>query len=127
MPKKRAKKIVRKHYLLSLLLNVFLPWVIINNAIGDRTGDANLAYIFVLAWSVLATIVYAMYFTIPDFYKNWEKIAMYFLPSVLFSLTFFASLELWFVVAINFIFNFFCVLHYWKVIMKAPTDTSEAN
>ncbi len=119
MSKKLAKKTVLKHYLFSLLLNVFMPWAIISNAIGDSTGDANLAYIFVFLWALLAMVLYTMYFTIPDFYKNWEKIAMYFLPSVLLCLTFFVSFELWFVVVINFIFNLLCMLHFRMVMIKA--------
>ena len=127
MPKKLAKKTVRKHYLYSLLLNVLVPWVLIHNAIGDSTGDANLGYVFVFLWSIIAMIVYSLYFIIPSFYKNWEKIAMYFLPSILFCLIFFISFELWFVVAINFTFNLLCMLHYRKVIMNASTHTNETN
>ncbi|WP_420572686.1 hypothetical protein [Kordia sp.] len=120
MSKKVAKKLVRNFYFLSLLINIVLPWMLVYINIGDIYGEANLIYIFVMVWALVNLLLYTIYFTIPDYKKNWEKIATFLFPSFWFILgiyyTEFTLLLIPFV--INLVFNITCMLYYMHVMRK---------
>ncbi|QHI39115.1 hypothetical protein IMCC3317_45160 [Kordia antarctica] len=126
MPKKSAKKLVRNFYFYALLLNVVLPWILAKSIVGDSTGEVGLIYIFVIIWAVVSIVVYTIYFAIPDFPKNWEKIATFLFPSLFISpLLFFAFRLILIPLIINFIFNGICMLYYRMKMKKIVIQVAE--
>lgn len=128
MPKTSAKKLVRNFYFYALLLNVALPWIIVKSIVGDSTGEVGMIYIFVMVWAIVSIIIYTIYFAIPDFPKNWEKIATFLFPSLFISpLLFFAFRLILIPLIINFIFNLICMLYYRMKMRKIAIEVTETT
>lgn len=77
------KRLVRKFYLISLVLNVFIPLTASFIIVGDRTGEVQFLYIGAIFWAVINTLSYCAYFLIPGFESKRDKIATLFFPSIL--------------------------------------------
>ncbi|WP_298518385.1 hypothetical protein [uncultured Kordia sp.] len=124
MQKKLAQHLVRNFYLVALLLNVVLPWILAKITVGDRTGEIQMIYILVAAWAVGSLLIYAIYFTIPDYNKEWEKIAAFLFPSILtcpmIVIEFPYCMLPW---GINFLFSIICIIIYKEQLKKVVSTT----
>ncbi|WP_298903389.1 hypothetical protein [uncultured Psychroserpens sp.] len=77
------KKLVIYFYLISLVLNVVLPYVISKVVIGDETGEIQILYVGVIVWGVISLLIYGIYFLIPEFQSKRDKISAFMLPSMI--------------------------------------------
>lgn len=119
MLKKAARKLVRNFYLLALLLNVFIPWIFAILIVGNSKGEIQLMYVAVGVWSIAAMLLYIIYFAIPDFLKNWERIATFLFPTLFCCpLLYYSTRFLMIPLIINLLFNVACMLYYKRKIMK---------
>ncbi|MBC8753845.1 hypothetical protein H2O64_04135 [Kordia sp. YSTF-M3] len=126
MSKKIARRLVRNFYFFALLLNVVIPWAFAKIVIGDRSGEIQLLYIGVGIWSIASGLLYTIYFAIPDFYKNWEKVATFLFPSLFCSpMLFYSSRILLIPFGINLAFNILCLFHYKTRIMNRSEESIE--
>ena len=80
---KEQKKLVRYFYLISLVLNVVLPYVLSRVIIGEDTGEIQMLYVGAIAWGVISLLIYAIYFLIPEFQSKRDKISGFMLPSMI--------------------------------------------
>ena len=127
MHQKIAKRLVRNFYFVALLLNVLLPWMLAKINIGDRTGEIQMVYILVAIWTVASILIYTIYFTIPDYSRNWEKIAAFLFPSILsFPLIIIEFPYFIFPWGINFLFSIVCILIYKDKLKKVALNTEKA-
>ena len=112
--KKIQKKYVRYYYGITLLINCVLPALTVISVIGKTDGDANMGYVLVGIWALISALVYAFYFAIPEFNKDWEKIAGLLFSTILLSLI---LIEYWvfsIVILLNLIMNGFFIWHLKK-------------
>ena len=112
--KKEQKKYVRNYFGIAILVNVILPILSVIIIIGKKTGEVQLGYVFVGVWGIICTILYAIYFAIPKFNENWEKIVGLLLPSIILSLGLIESLYFIIVVLINLIMSGIFIWHLKK-------------
>nr|WP_321233106.1 hypothetical protein [uncultured Psychroserpens sp.] len=77
------KRLIKRFYLVSLLLNVVLPLSVSYMIIGDSTGEIQYVFIVAVIWAIVNTISYTVYFLIPGFENKRDKIATLFFPSIL--------------------------------------------
>ena len=112
--KKLQKKYVRNYYGIAILLNVILPVLLAISIIGNKKGEIQLGYIFVGIWGLISALVFAFYFAIPGFNKNWEKIAGLLFPSFLLSLILIQSWDLIVVILLNLVMSGFFIWHLKK-------------
>lgn len=77
------KRLIKRFYLISLVLNVIIPFAIAKIIVGNRTGEIQYLYIGAAALSIISIISYAVYFLVPDFESKRDKIATLFFPSIL--------------------------------------------
>ncbi len=126
MSKKIARRLVRNFYFLALLLNVIIPWVFVKIVIGDSTGEIQLIYVAVAVWSIVAIVLFTIYFAIPDFHKNWEKVATFLFPTLFCSpILFYETTFFMIPFGINLMFNLLCLFYYKRKIMNASEQSME--
>ena len=77
------KQIVKKFYIIALVLNVVIPFLIGKIIIGDSTTIIQLLYIAIWILSILNAMSFAVYFLIPGFESKRDKNATLFFPSIL--------------------------------------------
>jgi hypothetical protein len=107
---KVQKKSVLHYYLTAIIINVVIPVIGIFTA--SLEGDRGLIIVPVLAWAGLHLISFAMYFTIPSFYKKWEKRAAFLFPPLMgVMITVMAPFFMLFVL-FNVILAFLFMWHY---------------
>ena len=83
--KKEQKKHIRNYYRIAVLTNS-IPILIMIIRNGKIQGKAQMGFLIFGVWILVCSIVYGIYFTIPKFNKNWEKIIGLFLPTFILSL-----------------------------------------
>jgi hypothetical protein len=111
--KKTEKKYVRNYYGIALVLNLILPTLLAILIIGNKTGEVQLGYIFILVWGFICALVYSIYFAIPKFEK-WEKIIGLLLPTLLLSVVLIKSWNLIIVILMNLVMNGIFIWHLKK-------------
>jgi len=95
-------------------MNFILPIIAVMSVIGKSHGDAQMGYIIVGIWGIICSIVYAIYFVIPEFNKNWEKIVGLLLPTIILSLILLQESSFGIVILLNLIMNGFFIWHLNK-------------
>jgi chromate transport protein ChrA len=119
MTKKEQKKYVLNYFGIAVLANL-IPILIMIIRIGKVKGDAQLGYIIFGAWSLICAIVYAFYFAIPEFSRNWEKIVGLIFPTIILSLALFEFPIFSIVIVLNLIMN---GLFAWHLKKKTFANT----
>ncbi len=112
--KKIQKKYVRNYYAIAILINVVLPVLSMIYVIGNRKGEAQMGYFIIGIWGLICIFVYSIYFAIPDFNKNWEKVAGLLFPTILLSLALIKYWNFALVILLNLIMNGFFIWHLTK-------------
>ena len=112
--KSTQKKYVKNYYGISLLMNFVLPIFVVMSIIGKSHGDAQMGYVIVGIWGIICSIIYTIYFAIPEFNKNWEKIVGLLLPTIILSLALFQEPNFILVILLNLIMNGFFIWHLKK-------------
>ncbi|WP_299212640.1 hypothetical protein [uncultured Aquimarina sp.] len=110
---KKGKKYVRNYYGIALITNL-IPIVIMLSRVGNIHGEAQMGFIIFGGWVLICALVYAFYFAIPEFNRNWEKIVGLVFPSIILSLILFKFPEFKIAITINLILNGIFILH-WKI------------
>ncbi|OUS01903.1 hypothetical protein A9Q86_04435 [Flavobacteriales bacterium 33_180_T64] len=77
------KKLVRKFYLLALLLNVIIPVLIAYIIVGDKKGEVQFVYIVTIIWAFISILIYGVYFLIPEFESKRDVISTFMFPSMI--------------------------------------------
>lgn len=116
--KNSQKKHIKFYYGISVFMNFIIPMFVIMSAMGRVHGERQLGLFLIGVWGIFCALVYALYFTVPEFNKNWEKIAGLVLPSIILSLILFVEETLIYVVFINFILNGLFIWHFTKTSMN---------
>ncbi|WP_299149251.1 hypothetical protein [uncultured Dokdonia sp.] len=107
--------LIKKYYWIAISIN-WLPSLFIL-ALGELQGEGQLAYIVFIGWGLLCTIIYGFYLLIPEFKKNWEKVASFLFPTVFFMIGFFLINLFEAVIlplSINLAINLIFILHFNK-------------
>lgn len=79
----QQKKLIKRFYLIALVVNIVLPLILSFVIVGGEKGEIKLLYIAALVWAVLNALIYCLYFVIPEFKQKWEKIAGLLFPSLI--------------------------------------------
>lgn len=111
--KKKQKKHIQNYYLIAVLTNLIPILVMIINKANIR-GEAQMGFLFSAVWTLICMVIYGIYFTIPKFNKNWEKIVGLFLPTSLLSLVLLALPFFLIVIILNLIMNGLFAFHLQK-------------
>ncbi len=111
--KKEQKKYVRNYFGIAVFANL-IPFLIMIVRIGKVQGEAQLGYIIFGSWILICTLVYGVYFAIPEFTRNWEKIIGLFFPSLILSLALLKFPIFSIVIGLNVIMNGIFAWHLKK-------------
>jgi len=111
--KKEQKKYIRNYYGIALLINL-IPFLLMVIRKEKIHGEAQMGFLFFGIWSLICCIVYGIYFSIPSFNKNWEKIIGLFLPTLILSLVLFEFPFFIIIIILNLIFNGLFAWHLKK-------------
>ncbi|WP_299261869.1 hypothetical protein [uncultured Aquimarina sp.] len=115
--KKTQKKHIKIYYGITLLLNFIAPTIVAISVIGDQEGEIQMGYIIVGLWGFICAILYGFYFAIPEFNKNWEKIAGLIFPSIILSLLLFEFPDFTIAVILNLIMTGIFVWQFKKNLL----------
>jgi hypothetical protein len=110
---RKQKKYIKNYYVISLFVNL-LPLLIMVIKIGKVEGEAQLGYIAFGIWGIICAIIYTIYFAIPEFKNNWEKIGGLIFPTLILSLGLIKFQLLLILIILNLIMNGFFIFHLKK-------------
>ena len=92
-----------------------IPFAVAFLVAGDSTGEIQYLYIGAIFWAVVNTLSYGVYFLIPGFISNRDKIATLFFPSILLFGLFLAEIGLIPSILYSLVINLIFFLYYnWK-------------
>lgn len=114
------KKHIKFYFGISIFINFVSSFITMMQTYSNIHGGGfeALFEIFVFC-TIICSAVYSIYFTIPEFNKNWEKIAGLVLPSLVLSLVLLVEETFIYVVFVNLILNLLFIWHF--------TNTSKKN
>ena len=107
------------YFVISIFINFFSSlFTFMNETSMSHGGQQAILEIFGF-WMMICIAVYTIYFIIPEFNKNWEKIAGLVLPSIILSLVLTIEPSFIYLICINIILNVVFIWHFTKKLKSS--------